>query len=200
MEFQHSLHFGGIWEAAVKRTKYHLKRVVGETKLTFEELSTLLTGVEACLNSRPLTPLQSIEDAIEVLTPGHFLIGRPLEALPNQKDVVSKPISLLSRWYLAQSLIQHFWKRWSQEYLASLRKTTKWHFPNRDFEVGDIVILKEDCTFPSKWPLARIVAIHPGKDKHVRVVTIKTPTGIYKRPVSRLILLVNNPELTPPQS
>ncbi len=66
MEFQHSLHFGGIWEAAVKRTKYHFKRVVGETKLTFEELSMLLTGVEAYLNSRPLTPLQSVEDAIEV--------------------------------------------------------------------------------------------------------------------------------------
>lgn len=31
-------HFGGIWEAAVKSTKHHLRRVIGETKLTFEEL------------------------------------------------------------------------------------------------------------------------------------------------------------------
>ena len=95
---EHSPHFGGIWEAVVKRTKYHLSCVGGQTKLTFEELYTLLAGVEACLNSRPLTPLQSVEDAIEVRTPGHFVIGRPLEALPNPPDV-DKPITLLSRWH-----------------------------------------------------------------------------------------------------
>lgn len=35
-------HFGGLWEAAVKSTKFHLRHVIGETTLTFEELSTLL--------------------------------------------------------------------------------------------------------------------------------------------------------------
>ncbi|GFW89683.1 integrase catalytic domain-containing protein [Trichonephila clavipes] len=30
-------HMGGLWEAGIKSTKYHLKRVVGETKLTDEE-------------------------------------------------------------------------------------------------------------------------------------------------------------------
>ncbi|XP_018368765.1 PREDICTED: uncharacterized protein LOC108764860 [Trachymyrmex cornetzi] len=35
-------HFGGLWEAAVKSTKYHLRRVIGETRLTFEVMSTLL--------------------------------------------------------------------------------------------------------------------------------------------------------------
>ena len=41
-------HFGGIWEAAVKSVKHHLKRVVGESKLTLEEMSTLLFRIEAC--------------------------------------------------------------------------------------------------------------------------------------------------------
>ena len=69
-------HFGGLWEAAVS-FKTHLRRVVGEVKLTYEELATTLAQIEACLNSRPLIPLPESSDALEVLTPGHFLIGKP---------------------------------------------------------------------------------------------------------------------------
>ena len=67
---------GGIWEAAVKSLKTILKEVIGDVRLSFEELTTVLTQVEACLNSWPLTPISSEDDGIEVLTPGHFLIGQ----------------------------------------------------------------------------------------------------------------------------
>ena len=50
-------HFGGLWEAAVKSFKHHLGHIMGDVKLTFEELTTILTQIKACLNSRPLTPL-----------------------------------------------------------------------------------------------------------------------------------------------
>ena len=65
-------HFGGLWEAAVKSMKTHLRRIVADTKLTFEELTTLLIQIEACLNSRPLAPLPHDDDVIEALTLGHF--------------------------------------------------------------------------------------------------------------------------------
>ena len=71
-------HFGGLWEAAVKSFKVHLRRVIGEARLTYDELTTKLAQVEACLNSTPLTPLPDQADALEVLTSGHFLIGKPL--------------------------------------------------------------------------------------------------------------------------
>lgn len=74
-------HFGGLWEAAVKSTKHHLRRVIGETTLTYEELNTFLAQVEACLNSRPLRPLSDDPDDVSALTPGHFLIGAPLLAV-----------------------------------------------------------------------------------------------------------------------
>jgi hypothetical protein len=101
-------HFGGLWEAAIKSMKYHLRRVVGDTKLTFEELSTVLVEIEACTNSRPLTPVSTTEDSIEVLTPGHFLIGQPLEAIPHPLNT-TECNSHLTRWHLTQYLVQHFW-------------------------------------------------------------------------------------------
>ena len=123
-------HFGGLWESAVKSMKLHLRRVVGSTRLTFEELTTVLTQVEACLNSRPLVSLPSDGDGVEALTPGHFLIGRPLEALPDPPSACQS-ITVLRRWSLCQALTRHFWKRWSTDYFASLRRFSKWHVSSR---------------------------------------------------------------------
>ena len=99
-------HFGGLWEAAVKGLKTHLRRVIANTRLTFEEFTTVLTQAEVCLNSRPLTSFPCDGNAIEVLTPRHFLIGKPLESLPDP-SVSFRSASLLRRWHLCQSIVRH---------------------------------------------------------------------------------------------
>ncbi|XP_075157675.1 uncharacterized protein LOC142230942 [Haematobia irritans] len=78
----HAPHMGGLWEAAVKSFKIHFKKVAQCHKYTYEELSILLTRIEAILNSRPLTPITDDSMEILALTPGHFLRGSPLIALP----------------------------------------------------------------------------------------------------------------------
>ncbi|XP_050424577.1 uncharacterized protein LOC126835799 [Adelges cooleyi] len=79
--------FGGLWETAVKSTKFHLKRTVQEARLTYEQFSTYLALVEAALNSRPLTERSDDPTDVEPLTPGHFLIVAPLTApLPPTKS------------------------------------------------------------------------------------------------------------------
>jgi hypothetical protein len=54
----HGSYFGGLWEAAVKSMKYHLRRTLRAQIATFEELYTLIAKIENCLNSRTLCPLQ----------------------------------------------------------------------------------------------------------------------------------------------
>ena len=133
--------------------------MIGETKLTFDEFSTVLTQVEACLNSQPLAPLPCDGDTIEPLTPSHFLIGRPLEALPDP-SASYQATSLLRRWHLCQHMIRHFWRRWTAEYIAIIRRFVKWHHPSRNLQIGDVVILQEDNLVPTKWPLGRTYCQH----------------------------------------
>ena len=185
----HAPHFGGLWEAAVKSLKMHLRRVAGNVKLTFEEMVTVLTQIEACLNSRPITQLSPDSDC-EALTPGHFLVGRPLEALPDSPQSLLQPMSMLRRWHLCQAIVRHFWRRWSSEYLVSLRKFTKWHSPTKNIEVDDVVVLREDNMIPSTWPIARVIEVHPGEDGLVRAVTVKTNNGQYRRPIVKIAPLL----------
>ncbi|KAK2577592.1 hypothetical protein KPH14_000909 [Odynerus spinipes] len=103
----HSPHFRGLWEAAVKSAKYHLKRVIGETRLTYEELYTILVQVESCMNSRPLCPISSGPMDLTPLTPGHFLIGDQMTALPH-RELLEVPTNRLTRYEHLQYMFQHF--------------------------------------------------------------------------------------------
>ena len=183
-------HFGGIWEAAVKSFKTHLRRVTANVKLTFEELTTLLTQIEACLNSRPLVPMPCDDDGVQALTPGHFLIGRPVESIPDGADSYHS-MPLLRRWHLCQNLVRHFWTRWSSEYLATLRRVTKWNRPSRNVREEGIVILQEDGLVPTKWPLGRVIKVYQGKDNLVRVVSVKTQSGTYRQPITKIVPLLS---------
>ncbi|GFV80136.1 integrase catalytic domain-containing protein [Trichonephila clavipes] len=99
-----SPHFGGLWEAGVKSIKYPLKRVIGITNLTFEEFSTLLTQIEAILNSRPLVSLDcdNDPDSLNILTRSHFLIGEVITSSPEHNN--DNKLSLRSRWDIVQKV------------------------------------------------------------------------------------------------
>lgn len=73
----YSPNFGGLWEAGVKSVKFHLKRILKNVTLTFEEMHTLFVQNDSTLNIRPLTRLSNDPDELNVLTPAHFLITIP---------------------------------------------------------------------------------------------------------------------------
>nr|XP_012232072.1 PREDICTED: uncharacterized protein LOC105677797 [Linepithema humile] len=181
-------HFGGLWEAAVKSTKHHLRRVIGETTLTFEEMSTFLAQVEACLNSRPLQALTDDPDDVSALTPRHFLIGAPLLSVP-EPSLTQEETNTLSRWQLVQQMRDHFWQRWSREYVHTLTPRTKWQGPTTRPDLGSLCLIRSELTPPSRWPLARIIQLHPGDDGVVRVVTVRTSSSQYVRPLTKIVML-----------
>lgn len=184
-----SPHMGGLWEAAVKSAKYHLKRIIGNITCTYEELYTIIVQIEAILNSRPLFPMSDDPSDLIPLTPSHFLIGEILTATP-QVDVRNIPSNRLSLYHRLQQGVQHFWKRWSNEYLSTLNSRTKWRFPNpQPIKVGALIVLKNETTPPMVWPMGRVVEIHPGKDNVVRVISVRTKGGIVKRAVSKVCVL-----------
>ncbi|GBN71159.1 hypothetical protein AVEN_32924-1 [Araneus ventricosus] len=113
--------FGGLWEAGVKSFKYYLKRFVGSLKLTFEEFNCIVIQIEGMLNSLPLFPLSSEIDEIEVLTPAHFLIGRPLYALI-EPDLTNMNENRLKSWHKITRIFQFIWKKWSNDYLNNLQE------------------------------------------------------------------------------
>ncbi|XP_027839404.2 uncharacterized protein LOC114121329 [Aphis gossypii] len=184
-----SPHFGGLWEAAVKSAKHHLTRTTGETKLTLSELSTLLCQIEACLNSRPLTPMSSDPNDFMPLTPAHFLLGAPVTSVPEPNLNGEEP-HIMRRWKFVQHLLQTFWKRWQMEYLPQLQIRGKWTSGCAQIAIDDLVIVKEDNLPPLKWHLARVIELHPGRDGNVRVVSIRNSSGkIMRRPVAKLCRL-----------
>ncbi|XP_011060270.1 PREDICTED: uncharacterized protein LOC105149514 [Acromyrmex echinatior] len=156
-------HFGGLWEAAVKSAKYHLRRTI-ETRLTFEEMSTLLAQVEITCSSAPLLTI-------------------PEPSLSDKKE------NLLSRWQLVQRMRDHFWQRWSREYLHTLATRPKWTKDSLPPRIGSLCIIRSELSPPNKWPLAWITQLHPGDDGMVRVVTVKTASSELIRPLVKLVLL-----------
>ncbi|XP_034192183.2 uncharacterized protein LOC117609679 [Osmia lignaria lignaria] len=181
-------HMGGKWEAGVKSVKYHLRRTVSDTLLTFEEYNTLLNQIEATFNSRPLEPLTDDPDDFSVLILAHFLIGRAISTLP-ELSIEQTQLSPRASWHFIQQKLQQFWKHWSTQHLQRMQSISKWHHPSNNINVGSVVLLTDERFLPCKWPLARALAVHPGPDGLTRGVTITTATTTLTRPIAKLALL-----------
>lgn len=195
-------HQGGIYEAAVKSCKFHLKRVIGAKTYTYEYLITFLAQVEAVLNSRPLYAMSDDPTDMQVITPGHFLIGESFVLPPPIAAPAIANVSLKRIRAEQQQMLDSFWNSWRKDYLSSLMQRKKWNQVS-EFAIGQLVLLCEDNVAPTHWQIGRIHELIKSRDGLVRSVVVLLPTSNYNRttkrkvrvrPVQKLCVLPIEPE------
>lgn len=127
----------------VMSVKSVLKKVYASTTFTIIEFSIILCQIEAIVNSRPLFAHSQDPSEPEVLIPEHFLIDRPLTAVP-EPSYSDIPMNRLSRWQQIKLRREHFWKRWSREYMMELQTRGKWTKRQVNVQPGTIVLVREE--------------------------------------------------------
>jgi hypothetical protein len=152
-----------------------------------EGLQTLLCEVESILYDRPISTMSDDPNDLDALTPNHLLTLRTQQRLP--VGVFDKSDNYVRRrWRQVQYLTDIFWKRWRREYLCLLQERHKWLRPQRNIEVGDIVLVIDNPR--NAWTMAKVLSVITDTKGLVRIVQVKTPTGILQRPVHKLSLLL----------
>ncbi|CAB4040094.1 E3 ubiquitin- ligase DZIP3 [Paramuricea clavata] len=177
--------WGGFFERLIKSVKRCLYKILKNASVTNEELYTVLTEIEATLNSRPLTYV-STEDLDEPITPSHLINGTRINSLPDAvkpgeesriEEITNNKVA--RRVSYLKTLKEHFWLRWKNEYLLELRnahrqKTTR-HKGNC-IKVGDVVVIHEENVRRVKWKLGRIEKLIEGKDGAIRGAVVRKLT------------------------
>ena len=172
----------------VKTVKKILMTVIPKYSVTDDALHTVMLEVEAMVNSRPLCV--SVEPGSDVpLTPNHLLRSEPSIGLPpvktDEEDCYAR-----QRYRLVQLVADKFWDRWVTEYAKAIMLRKKWHKQKQNLEKGDVVLVLESNAPRGNWPLGKVVRTFPDKHGVVRSVCVKTATGEWKRPISKLCVLV----------
>lgn len=180
---------GGLWVAAVKSMKRHLKRAIGVQTLAKDKLYQLAVHIEGCLNSRPLWPMSDDPTDPMPLTPAHFVLGKPILPQPVAEDVAESPTNRLTIWGQRQKLQQQIWTRWHNEFLYDKQTRTKWYKIEKNLKVGDMVVVRKENTPPAMWIIGRVLKVYGDRDGIVRSATIKTPTGELERQIKKLVYL-----------
>ena len=174
---------GSYWERMMRVLKSCIAKVIGRKHCNYFEFLTLLTDVQQCINSRPLTYLN--EDDLIAITPNSFLkcdTGRSLLfggaanselGFPGHKEFVE---GLCRR----EDLLGKFKLLWQEEYLLSLREGSR-DIHQADWvdkiAVGDVVLVETPAKPRAMWPMGRVTQLLPGSDGKSRSVKVVRADG-----------------------
>ena len=139
------------------------------------------------LNQRPIGRIPNDPDDGAYLCPNDLLLGRATSEVPQGPFQETKDPR--QRVEFIQQIVNSFWKRWIRDVFPSLVPQKKWHMDRRNVQPDDTVIVAENHAIRGKWNIGRIVEVFPGPDGRVRNVKVKTATGEYSRPVTKIAVI-----------
>ena len=194
-------HMGGVWERQIRSARSILSSLLKTHghSMNDESLNTMMTEVEAILNSRPLAvELLNDGSSINPICPSNILSMKSKVVMPPPGEFVQADIYCRKRWRRVQHIAEEFWSRWRKEFLVTLQERKKWTKNKRNFQVGDVVILKDDSQHRNHWPMALITKTHQDRNGDVRNVELKlgkrksTGNVILERPISKIVLILES--------
>ena len=170
----------GVFERLVRSTKRCLRKIVGQAKLTYDELLTAIVEVEAVLNSRPISYV-STDDIEEPLTPSHLLTGRRILSLPDHlcrsseddQDCNPGPEVLTKCAKHLNKVLDRFWARWRILELREMHRHQHGHTCPSPIAVDDIVIVHSADNPRSFWKLGRVKELLTGRDGKIRGAVLR---------------------------
>ena len=183
-------HFGGVWERQIRTIRKVLLSVLGQQILTDDLLHTLLCEVEAIINGRPITTVTCDVNDLVPLSPAKLLTLR--EGVKDNILVDSADNYARKRWKQVQYLANLFWVRWRDEYVKEMQVRQKWVKQTRDLKVDDVVLVVDNSLPRGHWCLGRVVDTVRNNDGHVRRVKVRVRNNIIERPLSKLVLVLEN--------
>lgn len=189
--------WGGFYERLIRSVKSAIAKTISRKVVDFGELQTLLTEIEAMINSRPLTFVYCEDSEPIPLTPAAMIMDkRPLARqshdLNTSADVLQPPAqsarSLRAMWNQRNEQLDALWKRWQREYLRELRSAHHSRDVRGDtITVGDLVIIEDPASSRLLWKLGVVQRTIPGTDGRVRTCLIRTANqNIIRRTVQHL--------------
>ena len=182
-----SPHQNGCSEALVKSTKSALKKAIGEVVLTPFELCTCLLEVANLLNERPIGRIPNDPDDGAYLCPNYIIHGTATNKVP--QGPFRHTENPRHRFEFCQKIVDAFWKRWYRDVLPQLMPRKKWNIQSRNVKVDDFVIVSDQNPVRGKWNAGRILQVFPGTDGLVRDVEVKTASGTYTRPITKICVI-----------
>jgi hypothetical protein len=197
-------HQGGVFERLIRTVRSCLRQTAKDMAFRTprqEELDTVMKGIEGIMNLRPLLPAGIDPNSYDVISPAQIL--RPgMPAAPQQSRQFTAADQLKQGYRSSQRHVDEFWKRFVSHYIPMLQKRAKWLQPERNFQVGDLVLIRDKDMPRNRWRKGLVAEVHPNQvDGLVRRVTVRQPTGqMLNRDVRYLCLLEASPQLEINQS
>ncbi|XP_068749105.1 uncharacterized protein [Montipora capricornis] len=178
--------WGGQFKRIISIMKSALHKPIGNGMLSWKELQDVLLDMEITLNNRPLSYLED-DPQLPVLTPSSMLFVNS-NVLPELQPHHIEKADLRKRARHMLKCKEAVWRRWSKEYLRSLREkhrgqaTAQGNAP----AIGDIVIVQAEERNRGKWPLGIVENVIVGTDGVVRGAVLRSGKSHIERAVQHL--------------